>query len=543
MIKLFLDSYKSLNRGEKYFVWLAMTTVLLLSSTYLIAGMFVGQSQYYTGMRFAGGGDKMVYFSQMEESRQGAWLVHNLYTTELQTKLSFSPLWVLLGKFGAITGLSNLAVFELFRLLFGLIFLLLIYLFISRFIKQVKWRKITFLMVSLASGLGIFTISNNWDEEHLFKHIGADLGISESNTFLTLMHSPLFILSQIIILIIFWWLIERLAKAGWREVILLGLLVLFLGIIHPYDLLIIYPVGGVWFLLKCFKNKKFFVKIFCKLLIIGAIGALAAVYFYWFKLDNPAFGVWLAQNVTLSLPWNNYLVGYGLLFIFYLLIIYRAVKSKNKYIFFLAVWSIVVWVLLFIPFQFQRRMVNGLHLPTAMLASLGLAMLTATLKKIKFFKFTFLNYFFIEIMCILMLTSALFMVVFDVALIKIGYPVVISQDNYQAMVWFKENIVKDQVVLSSSNSGNLVPAYSGRFVYIGHGHQTNYWLDKKIYIHNFFFKTNNGDKQKQAWLKVNNINFLLFAPFEDGLGDFNPFTKDYLQLVWQQGLVSIFQVK
>ena len=106
----------------------------------------------------------------------------------------------------------------------GFVFLFLLYLFIANVFKLIKWRKIVFLILSFGSGLGIFTLRGNWSSEYLYEHLGTDFWVSEGNTFLSLFHSPLFILSQLLIFLIFWWVIERLAKSGWGEVIGVGLM-------------------------------------------------------------------------------------------------------------------------------------------------------------------------------------------------------------------------------------------------------------------------------------------------------------------------------
>ena len=258
MLKIWQKIYKRLKKSEKRFLYLVILLTLLISSIPLVFGLLSSNSElFYTGSGFVGGADKMVYFSQIEDARQGSFLLKNLYTSELQNTGLFSPLWFSLGFIAKLTGLPTIIIFHLARLVFGFILLFLLYLLLSKIFIKVKWRKIGFLILCFGSGLGIFTISSNWHYSYLYEHVGTDLWASEANTFLTISHSPLFILSQILILIIFWWTIERLVKSKLLEVIIMGLLVLLLGLIHPYDLFIIFSVIGTWFIIKSLKLNNF----------------------------------------------------------------------------------------------------------------------------------------------------------------------------------------------------------------------------------------------------------------------------------------------
>jgi len=118
----------------------------------------------------------------------------------------------------------------------------------------------------------------------------------------------------------------------------------------------------------------------------------------------------------------------------------------------------------------------------------------------------------------------------------------IAKDESSAVRWLKENLSENDLVLSSSMTGNIIPAYSGRKVFIGHGHQTSEWPDKLVYVSHFFFFTNGADSQKQAWLKKEGVDYLFFGPTEKSLGQFRPKEKPYLRMIFEQGETAIFKV-
>jgi len=82
-----------------------------------------------------------------------------------------------------------------------------------------------------------------------------------------------------------------------------------------------------------------------------------------------------------------------------------------------------------------------------------------------------------------------------------NYPIYISRSHYQALNWLKHNTAQDAVILSTSKTSILIPAFTARMVYLGHGHQTINWPEKLSFVDNFFFQTNNADDLKKEWLK------------------------------------------
>jgi hypothetical protein len=486
----------------------------------------------------------MVYLSQIEEARQGNFLVHNLYTSEPQIGY-LSPLWVTLGWFSRLTAIPPLFTFHLFRIIFGFIFLYLLYLFISQIFSDTKWRKLTFLILCFASGLGVFTVIRPWTSDNMYVYFGTDIWFSEGVTFLTLYHSPLFILSQICLLLIFWWLIIRLEIASFLETIIMGLIGLFLGIFHTYDIIIVFSISSVWFILKAFIERRFIWSSFFKLAIFYSITALAGFYFIILKSLSPGFSGWAVQNVTLSPRPLNYMIGYGLIFILFLFGIRPALKGKNKYLFFLGVWAIVQWFLLFIPSQFQRKLGNGLHLPLVLIGMFGLTIIWEKLKQSDLINWLknkhIIKAMSISVIIILLFSSNLFMFGAEF-FYHLKWAFYLSPGEKPAMNWFKDNLTSQDVILSENTAGSIIPALTGRYVYLGHGHQTNNWDIKLYEVEKWFYQNNQYDQTKLQWLKKNRIDYVYYSSRERGLGNFQPQEKSYLKNVFKDDDTEIYQV-
>lgn len=523
---------------------MASIVILLITLIPLTLAWILAGDNYFTGGTFIAASDKMVYLSQIEEARQGNFLLHNLHTSEPQIGY-ISPIWVTLGWFSRLTTIPPLVTFHLFRIVLGFIFLYLLYLFITQLFSNIKWRKITFLVLALSSGLGIFTVVRPWTAENMYNYFGVDIWFSEGNTFLTLYHSPLFILSQICLLLIFWWMIARLNSAKYREAALIGLIGFFLGIIHPYDIVIVYSICSVWFIVKVFQEKYWSWPNFLKLLIVFFISFIPIIYYFTLKYLSPGFAGWAIQNITLSPRPYNYMIGYGLIFILFLLGVYPAWKSKSKYFNFLAIWAVVSWLLLYAPIQSQRRLGNGLHIPMVLLAILGVMVLLNKLRKYSFFRLLGKQYFImlsiVTILAFLAISSNLFFIGAEFFHHTFGgFHLIKSEKN--AIIWLKDNLKESDLILSQNTIGTIIPSISGRYVYLGHGHQTNNWLIKKYDVEEWFFKDNKYDQLKYKWLTREGINYIFFSWRERALGNFRPEEKDYLQKVFEEDEVEIYKV-
>jgi len=547
MFSFIKQTYQTVTFSEKKFLfWIILTILFLTSIVSIYASLIEGDNFVYTGVDARAGSDKTVYFSQIEQARQGQILFKNLYTSEPQQARFFAPLWLVLGWLGKITVLANSAVFQLTRLVLGAFFLFLMYLFTAKVFKKIFYRKLSFIILSFSSGFGIFTLKRYISEEVMYEHFGTDLWVSEGNTFLTLAHSPLFILSQIFILLIFWWIIERLRTGSYLEAAGIGLFTLFLGSFHPYDLVTIYAVLGVWLIIECWREKKIIWPAVIKTAIIGAISCLAVIYFLWLFKSVPAIGGWASQNLTVSPRFLNYLFGYGLLFFTSAWALFRLAKSGNTYYRFLSVWLIVNWFLLFVPLQFQRRLSNGMHVPIALIGSIGLILIfnQANKKFSKLVKNTVCQSIVIPVIILSLFITNLFNIFLGVVVLSPkNYPQMITKPVYEAMVWIKNNLDADDIILADPIIGNIIPSITGGLVYIGHGHQTVDWETKRAKVVYWFFAGNKSDQKKQAWLKQEKIDYVFFSSVEDDLGSFEPGEKDYLKKVYDNGEVKIFKVK
>lgn len=270
---------------EKKLLIFSIFLIIFLISLPQIYGWFISNSDsIYNGVSYNNAEDKLVYFSFIEQVKSGSILLKNLFASEPQQGL-FLPLWIIIGVFARITSLSTPLSFFIFRISLAIIFLLVIYFgLISKIIIAYRWRILTLLMLALSSGFGFFTML-----EYLWRRNYASVGIlsndlwtPEYNTFLSMYHSPLFIVSQLIIVVFFIWLLTDLSKSSMLSIFIISLMLIFLGLNHPYDLPIIWTVGTVWVSINYF-NRNLSGQAVLKFLFIVICSCFSGLYFLWLK--------------------------------------------------------------------------------------------------------------------------------------------------------------------------------------------------------------------------------------------------------------------
>ncbi len=453
------------------------------------------------------GGDQMVYFSMIRQAMEGKNLLINLYTSENQVGL-ISPLWWLLGKITAISGLSIPLVYYIFTIISAFSLLFFVY-YLSKGVFSFLWQQLlSLLLLVFGGGLGIFYINRilfpvggrSLSEEDLFsKIISADLWYGEGFGFLSLRHSPLFILTQLTLVVLFWWLAEKIKKTNWWQVFLIAIGVFFLVLIHPYDAV---PLAGFIFVygLIYWRSRDQFDN-WLKMVPLGLATALALIYFFYLKTIDISFLGWASQNVTRTPYPLSYLAGY-----FWLIIpaIYGSVlafRHKQKRCQWLVIWLLIGAFLIFIPAPTQRRFASGVYIPMAILAWYGWLNFWQKRNQVLFFSVTTIY---------LIIASATFFLItaLNINVINNNFQMTkITNAELAGLEFYKNNSDEDDVLLTAYSFGNLVPAYISRKVYIGHGHQTVNWSIKKQFT-DWFYKDNGQEDVKYEQIKKRGINYI-----------------------------------
>jgi len=516
---------------------IALFVLILVHAPMILFALFPKDGLVFLGRHNADDGDVYTYISYIEQAKQGKWLLRNNFTSEYQVPSLIRPSYILIGKFAAITHISSLLAYHVAQIIFCLFFFVVAYQFIRKLFKTPKQRLLVFFILLTSSGFG-------W----LFGQFidTTDLYVVEANTFLALGNSPHFILSHALMLSGVLLYLKFIERKKFVFGILTALVLFPLAFEHPFDLMILAPVfflTGLWTSLPFIQN-----------ITVSALVAIPLVFPILQVKQNAIFAAEQAQRPSYSPNPFNWILGFGFLLP---LAIYGITKYRPKarpLEKLLIVWVVIAPFLVYCPVEFQRRLSEGLHIPIAMLAVLGLMELynvmtrkaAAILPKVKQKEIKRLTKAFIVGIAVLLAFTSVSHVVDDIKIINKNslyhYYFYISYPEYDAISWIKINVPENTVILANFFYGNIIAGMTARQVYVGHSAQTIHFDQKVEKINNFIINTDNTSAYQ--FLEENSIQYI-FTTKSDSLTayGFKPDEKPYLEKVYDHDGVYIYKVK
>ena len=164
---------------------LAAVVIAAVPFVYAVATTPAGFS--YSGRHSQNTGDYGVYFSQMEQARQGHLLFYNLYETTPHNANIFNPFWLVLGWLCRITGIAIPIMFHAFRLLLIPLLVLVTWKVVTYFVSDVRIQRIALLLCLFAGGFAGYATT------------------TDATPFMAMQFSPHLVASLILLELIFLW--------------------------------------------------------------------------------------------------------------------------------------------------------------------------------------------------------------------------------------------------------------------------------------------------------------------------------------------------
>ncbi|NIO71432.1 MAG: hypothetical protein GTN71_20975, partial [Anaerolineae bacterium] len=354
--------------------WVLLWSILIVGLTclpYLYAYLVAPDDMQFTGL-LSNPIDGNSYLAKMRQGARGSWLFHLPYTSEDHEGAFVYTYYPFLGRLSALLGLPLILTYHLARIVNSLILLFVAYFFVSLFGLDRKAHRTAFLLIGLSSGLGWLAVP--------LDVFAPDLWAPEAITFYSIFTNPHFPLAMALMLLTFAFVLVPLQATSedgqpsmGRDSILAGLFSLLLGVVQPFCVVMIYSVLGGYFVLRLLKEKRLPWLEILRSMVAGAVTAPIIAYDYYVFTFNPAMRAWSEQNVTLSPPPWEYAIAYGFVLALAVGGAVLAIRRRSKADLFLLAWVIVNSLLLYAPFNLQRRLVTGLHVPLCVLAAMALS--------------------------------------------------------------------------------------------------------------------------------------------------------------------------
>src|SRR5262249_42583779 len=152
-------------------------------------------------------------------------------------------------------------------------------------------------------------------------------------------------------------------------------------------------------------------------------------------------------------------------------------SANRKLVQFLLLWIVVQLCLIYLPLNFQRRLLAGLQFPFAILAAYGLAQIRKPML----------------IALIIVLPAATNVSVTRNMIENVktrGLPFYLPNAYWNAFEWLSHQ--KEGAVLSGIATGNFIPGYTGMPAYMGHNSFTPNWFQRMEVVRNFYANPSSG---------------------------------------------------
>jgi hypothetical protein len=111
----------------------------------------------------------------------------------------------------------------------------------------------------------------------------------------------------------------------------------------------------------------------------------------------------------------------------------------------------------------------------------------------------------------------------------------------EAIAWLEDHTERSDTVLSSYEIGRFIPARVGQRVFMGHFIETME-VDRKRELASTFFQSDISDSSRYDLLDEYGIRYLFHGPREQQLGDFDPSGVPYLTQVYANERVAVYRV-
>jgi hypothetical protein len=269
--------------------------------------------------------------------------------------------------------------------------------------------------------------------------------------------------------------------------------------------------------------------------MLAGVAALVPVpvvaYSAWAFTTDPVYATWAAQNQILSPHPFHYLAAYGIPLLLAAFAV-REAWGRERLGWLALAWVGVVPVLVYLPFNLQRRLVEGVQVPLSLLAAWGAMRLYRLGRR-----------WLVAGLLAAMLPTALVLLVGSSAWVCTRpWPIFRDADEIAALDWLDGRFQPNDVILAAHDTGAYFPVRVGGRAFLGHGLETVDAAEKERLVARFFGATAD-DAWRQRLLTQYGIDYVFWGPQEQRLGPFDPHTAPYLGLAYEAEGYAIFEVQ
>ncbi len=499
--------------------WVIIASVLVMAFTSL--PVLVGMANHTPGRVFSGFTFSLVdtysYIAKMRSGAQGDWLFQLVYTVEPHARRLIYEHYILLGKLAVlfsgrerVTTEALVLTFHIARIVCGIGLLVVVYRFVAEFLETVPQRRLAWVVASLSGGLGWIRLFLAPDGGLADLDYPLEFYLPEAFTILLLYAIPHLALARGLMLTGWLALFRATDKDNWRVAAGASLAWAVMGMIVPLYIGVLGVLIAVWLGLLWVSQRRLPGQTFRLAAIAGALPVVVLLYNGWVFTADPVYAAWAAQNFIPSPAPINVLLAYGLLAALSIPAVISLIRDGlTRRSALLVVWPVVAVVLMYLPTNTQRRLLEGIILPLSILSVLGAAAIYRRSESRQRLRW-------------LMLAGAYVLLLPSTVMIIGGGSVVAadseslayhSADEVAALDWLRDQAEVNSIVLSTQKSGEILPTYASVRVYVGHGVETVDGETKRAVAEDFF-SDGMTDEERIRFLDEVPIDYVWVGPAE-----------------------------
>jgi len=499
--------------------------------------------------------DTAQYFSWMRESGR-ALFIENKLTSEPNRPVFLNLHWWIPGRFAALAGLSLSLVYQLFRVFSIPLATTALFLLSARLLRDSPRGRFAFLLAIFTSGLGWVWVVKKYVVSSHTLDFPRDVHTLAGNCFWVMTAAPHLTFALAVTLFVLLVALEGYRRHRMRWSVGAGLLALFLGMGHIYDLVTVWAVLGVFGLLVTLRDGWSWSS-FWRLATVVLISAPSALYWGWVSSEaNPQWKQALTQfdNLGAFTPDPAHLlVLLGLTFVVALVTSDGVVplRGQTDEQLFVKGWFGITLLLIYLPLRFRVTLLAGYPLPMAVVATSGLLNhvfpwiqehLSAG-RWARFLNRVRLDRWLPVLFLLAVLPTNLYLLAWRVVdLSRHDYPCYLYQDDMAAIEWLEGNTDSQDVVLSSFTIGHYIPGLSGNKAFLSNAVMTMDFNHKRQLVSTFFDATT-SDSWRQALARDYRIRYVFFGPAERAVGSFEPDQSGLLRRVFSSVHTQVYEVR
>jgi hypothetical protein len=492
--------------------------ICLITIPYLFA-QFSGGEQTIFGGFLLNPQDGNSYLAKMMEGWNGSWQFTLPYTAEKGNGAFLFLFYISLGQLSRLSGISLILIYHLARLAGAvLLFFSVRDLALWIFEKNPKDASTAVQLGLFGSGLGWLLVG--------FGVITSDLWVAETFPFLSSFATPHFCFGMVLLLQLFLNFSRPVLPSRLVKLALYGLL---LAIIMPFGIAVAGTVGLVWIALEWFKTRQLHWANFVAAFILGGP---CLIYQYWAILSDPLLSAWNSQNLTPSPPIWDLWVALAPAVFFAAWGVWKLFRrdDQSEGMRLMVVWGVTGLLMIYIPFALQRRFMFGYYIPIAFLAVAALQEIPRVTTKLRRRIFAFL-------LTASVLSNLVVIMLAVFGLISRSPLIYLNKDEVNAFDFIRTSLPGDAIILCSPDTGNFIPAWTGRRVLYGHPFETIRAKENKQLV-TAFFDGQYSSTQAIDLLRQQNVRYVFVGPRERAIG--TPGFIASLKQVYQNGSVQIY---